>query len=165
MIRRVMIAAPLAASIAAAIDVRASSRAAALVLIAGSAYAMVVCVAAVRRQWPAGQPSPYLAAQRRVTSRATSAVPEIERLESALAFSASSMVEYHLRLRPLLAEVATARLAARDITADDLTGRPSAVLGDELWSLLQPPPRDRDRSERGPSIHQLERAVDRLEEV
>lgn len=72
-------------------------------------------------------------------------------------------VEVHVRLRPLLAEIATARLGRRRrLTAAEA----QALLGDELWELVRPDrPWPADPKGPGLSLEQLAQMTDRLERL
>jgi len=71
--------------------------------------------------------------------------PQLERVERGVTLGVSLAYDYHARLRPLLREVAAARLAlSRGIDLDSPAGR--AALGEEAWELLRAdrePPEDR----------------------
>jgi hypothetical protein len=92
---------------------------------------------------------------------------QIVRLERLVTTAATSAAHTHAYLRPVLAEIATPRLAARGIMLDRIdprTGR--EMLGDELWDLVRadrPFPEERDRP--GVSIDELGAMVDVLERL
>ena len=92
---------------------------------------------------------------------------ELAKLEREVVLGASTAFDLHMRLRPLLREIAAHRLASRrglDLDA----GGPAvqAVLGDELWALVRPgvdPPDDRFAP--GLPVPRLRAAVDTLERI
>jgi hypothetical protein len=90
---------------------------------------------------------------------------ELERIEHDVVQGAANPLDLHRRLRPLLRQIATHRLAIRHgvaLDADD--GHAQRLLGDEAWALLRPG-RELPDERRGPrlSIHGIEAIVDRLE--
>jgi hypothetical protein len=88
--------------------------------------------------------------------------PQLERTERAVTLGVANSYDLHARLRPLLREVATARLAARGIELDSERGR--AAVGSDAWELLRPdrePPEDRFAG--GIDRQQLRRLLDFLE--
>jgi hypothetical protein len=89
--------------------------------------------------------------------------PQLERVERTVTLGVANSFDFHARLRPLLREVAAARLAtARGIELDSPAGR--AAVGEEAWELLRPdrePPADRFTA--GPDERRLRRLVEFLE--
>jgi hypothetical protein len=73
----------------------------------------------------------------------------------------------HVRLRPILHDIATHRLRARyGVDLDTEPARARELVGTRAWELVRPerqPPED--RLARGPSIAELARAVDELEAI
>lgn len=93
--------------------------------------------------------------------------PELAKLERAVTLGASSSFDLHVRVRPVLRQIAAHRLAARRGAELD-SGAPEvrAALGEELWELLRPgrePPDDRFAP--GLSVRRLRDAVERLEGI
>jgi uncharacterized protein YhhL (DUF1145 family) len=89
--------------------------------------------------------------------------PQLERVERAVTLGVANSFDLHARLRPLLREVAAARLAsARGVELDSPAGR--ALVGEEAWELLRP---DRgqptDRFAAGVGEAELRRLVALLE--
>jgi hypothetical protein len=87
---------------------------------------------------------------------------QLERTERAVTLGVANSYDLHARLRPLLREVATARLAARGIELDSERGR--AAVGGDAWELLRPdrePPDDRFAG--GIDRQELRRLLDFLE--
>jgi hypothetical protein len=128
-----------------------------LYLLALAGLVMAAAVAAL----PARQRSAFDAALRR-PARESRRPPELERTERTVTLGIANAFDLHARLRPLLREVATARLAARGIELDSARGR--AAVGEEAWALLradrEPP---QDRFEAGIDEQQLRRLLDLLE--
>jgi hypothetical protein len=90
---------------------------------------------------------------------------ELERIEHDVVQGAANPLDLHRRLRPLLRQIATHRLAIRHgvaLDADD--GHAQRLLGDEAWALLRPG-RELPDERRGPrlGVHEIEAIVDRLE--
>lgn len=87
---------------------------------------------------------------------------DLERVEHDVA-ARQAAVEVHVRLRPLLAEIAASRLGRRRrLTTAELR----ALLGDELWDLVRPD-RPWPTDPRGPglSLDQLAEMTERLEQL
>jgi hypothetical protein len=90
----------------------------------------------------------------------------LERLEREVALAASREFDLHYRLRPVLREIAAARLERRGAQLDSDSPRARELLGDELWSLTEPdrePPSNRQAP--GIGFEELERTVERLERL
>jgi len=128
-----------------------------IALIAIAAVAAAICVALVPAG-PSGRP-------RRGAPRAPSSPPQLVELERLIGTAHVSALQLHAYLRPLLAEIASTRLAARGVTLEGLsdeTGRP--LLGDRLWELVRPGrPFPEDRRAPGLSDAELATMLDRLE--
>lgn len=112
-------------------------------------------------RWPSATSSPL----RRRRSAAAPVPAELERSE-VLVGLAKNAGDLHLRVRPVLREIAGTRLAARGVALDGHDGRAQALLGDELWELVRPR-RPRPAHSYDPGIEQAElaRLVDRLESL
>jgi hypothetical protein len=96
----------------------------------------------------------------------TARIAALERLEREVALAASREFDLHYRLRPVLREIATARLERRGASLDSDSPRARELLGDELWSLTEPnrePPSNRQAP--GIGFEELERTVERLERL
>ena len=93
-------------------------------------------------------------------------VPELDRLERELALAAGRAFDLHVRLRPVLREIATARLQRRGLSLGSGSPAVRDLLGEQLWEWTAP---DRaaphDRQARGPGLDELERTVERLERL
>lgn len=109
-------------------------------------------------------PSPS-ALQRALPGRPPPPPPlaELERVQRAVSFAASSGFDFHVRLRPLLREIAAQRLLARHgIEMDRDAGAARRVLGPAMWDALQGEA-PINRLEPGPSVRELHHLVDTLE--
>ena len=96
----------------------------------------------------------------------TARIPSLERLEREVALAASREFDLHYRLRPVLRDIAAARLEQRGAILDSDSPRARELLGDELWSLTEPdrePPSNRQAP--GIGFEELERTVERLERL
>jgi hypothetical protein len=131
-----------------------------LVMVAG--IVLAAAVGATRAALPAPGRSAFDEALRRREPEQRRPA-QLERIERAVTLGTTTAFDFHARLRPLLREVAAARLArARGVDLDSPAGR--AALGDDAWELLRPdrePPDDRF----GPGLdpHRLRRLVALLE--
>jgi hypothetical protein len=105
--------------------------------------------------------SPF-AAVRRPRRRAPVVLPELDRLGRELSLGTQSAFDFHVRLRPVLWEIAEARLAARGRRLEEAEG----LLGPEAWELIRPdrpPPSDRHAPGADPAA--VRRFVDALEKI
>lgn len=89
-------------------------------------------------------------------------------LEMSVRFGASAAGDYHVRLRPLLTDLARQRLAARGVRLDAPRHREraEALLGPEVYELVRlgvPPPDERFAA--GPGAHALEQVTAVLERL
>lgn len=93
--------------------------------------------------------------------------PELARIEREVVLAAMSSFDFHMRMRPLLREVAAHRLATRrGLELDTGSADVRALLGEELWELLRPgrrPPADRFAP--GLPVSGLRGALDALERI
>jgi len=89
--------------------------------------------------------------------------PELVRIEREIMLGAASAGHLHMRLLPLLREVASAKLGV------DLELRPErakTLLGDDAWKLLRPDrPAPEDRTGPGLPLRRLRALVDTLERL
>ena len=89
---------------------------------------------------------------------------QLVRLERVVEWSYSSDLDAHARLRPVLVEIAEARLARRGLRLDRDVAHARRLLGPTAWELVRPdrpPPRDRDAP--GIPPRDLEQVLDALE--
>jgi hypothetical protein len=118
-------------------------------LVVVGVIAIVIGVAVLAERLPARRPPPDAPPPARAAARPTQLL-RIERIVERAG-------ESDAQLRPLLAEIAEARLARRGLRLDDADA--PAVLGSEAWELVQPTP----AHPRGVAPAELERVIDRLE--
>jgi hypothetical protein len=106
--------------------------------------------------------SPFAAARRPRRRPPPPVLPELDRLGRELSLGTQSAFDFHVRLRPVLQEIAEARLAARGRRLEDAEG----LLGPEAWELVRPdkpPPTNRHAPGADPAaVHRL---VDALEKI
>jgi hypothetical protein len=99
-------------------------------------------------------------------ARQSPTVQELDRLERELSMGAARAFDLHSRVRPILREVAAARLARRGLELDPRNEPVRELLGDELADLLDP---DRqlpdDRQAAGPGLERLGATIERLERL
>lgn len=90
---------------------------------------------------------------------------QLVRLAHIVEWSSASGLDAHTRLRPVLVEIAEARLARRGLRLDRDVAEARRLLGPTAWELVRPdrPPRDRDTP--GIAPRELEEILDALEEV
>jgi hypothetical protein len=99
---------------------------------------------------------------RRPRPRPQPILPELDRLGRELSLGTQSAFDFHVRLRPVLREIADARLSARGQRLEDA----QELLGPEAWDLIRPdrPPPD-DRHAPGADPAAVRRFVDALERI
>jgi hypothetical protein len=132
-----------------------------LIFVAAVVAALIV-VDDLARRLRAAKPvfEPGLAPRVRIAGRPA----QLIRLESVVRRSSESAADAQTLLRPVLAEIASARLARRGLSLDD----PQApeLLGPLAWSWVRadrPPPRQ--AGGRGVSQRQLDAVLDALESL
>jgi hypothetical protein len=133
-----------------------------LAFVVAAAIAAAVCLAALAAHLPAGHHVVFESALRpRVRSDLHPA--QLVRLERIVAWSGSSAADAHTRLRPILVEIAQARLARRGLLLERDVAESRRLLGATAWDLVRPdrPPPDRDLPGIGP--RELEKILDALE--
>jgi hypothetical protein len=129
-----------------------------LIFLGGLALLGLVVLTGRRGQ---REESPFDAVNR-PRRRAPAVLPELDRLGRELSLGTQSAFDFHVRLRPVLGEIAEARLAARGQRLEDGEN----VLGSEAWELLRPDrPAPTDRHAPGPDPAAVSRCVDALEKI
>jgi hypothetical protein len=130
-----------------------------IALIAIAAVGTAICVALV----PSG-PSPR---PRRVPPREPSAPEQLAELERLVGSASASALHLHAYLRPMLARIASMRLAAHGVTLERLGDEAGPPLrGDRLWELVRPGrPFPEDRRGPGISTDELASLLDTLERL
>ena len=98
--------------------------------------------------------------------RPSPSVQSLDRLERELSMGAARAFDLHYRLRPVIKEIATARLARHGLELDPRAVRVRELLGDGLADLLDP---DRqapdDRQTVGPGLDGMRATIERLERL
>lgn len=130
------------------------------------AILLITLVRATRASLPAEERSAFERALHRRPEDAEP-LPELARLEREVGLASSAAFDLHARLRPTLRDIAAHRLSiGHGIDLDSEHGRARAVLGEKLWSIVDPnrePPRDRLAPGVPPS--ELRSLVDTLERI
>ena len=139
------------------------SVAAEALIVMGAAAGAGACVAALaklpargRRRDDRNQPHP------RPDPRPT----QLVRLERIVEWSGESGLSAHTRLRPVLVEIAEARLLRRGFRLDRDVEEAQHLLGPVVWDLVRPDrPTPRGRDAPGISPRRLEEILDTLESL
>lgn len=132
-------------------------------LLAMGGVLLLALVRATRTQTLPAQPT-----QLEQALDAMRKAPPVERklgLVRDLELSRASALHLHVRVRPLLREIAAHRLLRRyGIALDSEPMRARELVGTEAWDLVRPDrPPPADRLAAGPSISELRAVVDELE--
>jgi hypothetical protein len=128
-------------------------------ILAVGGLALLEVVVATRSSYPLAGPSALAKALERKPAE-VSRPAELERLERELTMAAATGFDLHVRLRPVVREIASSRLAARGLPPEGS----EELLGEELWDLVRPdrlPPADRHVAGIAPAA--LRRVVEGLE--
>jgi hypothetical protein len=92
--------------------------------------------------------------------------PDLATLEQVLSIAQDNAFDVHVRLRPVLREIAADRLAGRRIALDDQPEPARAALGEELRELVRPErPSPADPRAPGLSFERLQAFVTTLEDL
>jgi hypothetical protein len=130
--------------------------------VVAGAVGAAVCLAALAVRLPAGQPVFEPGLRPRVKTDLWPA--QLVRLERIVAWSGSSGLDAHTRVRPVLVEIADARLARRGLRLDRDAADARRLLGPKAWELVRP---DREappgRDTPGIAPRDLEEILDALE--
>jgi hypothetical protein len=144
--------------------------AAAYLLLLGT-LALVAVARRLRLRAPGHEPSLFARhsgpALRLPIRRRSRRPTELEMLQGRLLVSGQNAADFHVRLRPILREIAAARLArAHGVVLDRDRDAARALLGDALWEVVRPDrPEPSARSLPGPGLEGLRPLIERLEEV
>jgi hypothetical protein len=131
----------------------------AVVIVVG-VIATVISVIVVATRLPAAErpPPPRRGPPRR------SRPSQLLRIERIVERSGEDGRAAHTLLRPVLVEIATARLARRGVQLDRDHDEAQRLLGPDAWELVRPDrPPPHDHRVRGVSPRELEAMLDRLE--
>ena len=130
------------------------------VFVVVGVIATVIGVAALAALLPAAQRPP----PPRARPSGTSVPSQLLRIERIVERSAESALTAHTQLRPLLAEIAAARLARRGVQLSRDHDEARRLLGPEAWELVRPDrPSPPDRRAPGVAPHEVETVLERLE--
>jgi hypothetical protein len=93
--------------------------------------------------------------------------PDLAAIDRLLALAVSSAEDEHVRLRPLVLDIARQRLADHTgVRIDTAPEAAAALLGPETWELVRPDrPRPDDRRARGTSPEGLRAVIESLERI
>jgi hypothetical protein len=134
------------------------------VLVLG-AFGLLVLASEVRRLAPPAEES-ILEAALEPEPPEVQPIAELHRLDRELTMGSTRAFDLHFRLRPVLREIASARLERRGLDLDSGSPAVREALGESLWELTDP---DReaphDRLAPGPGLEELDRTIARLERL
>jgi hypothetical protein len=130
------------------------------------AMALLAAIFATRRAFPVEEQSTLAAALHR-EEHPPVRPPDLERTERMLSMAATTAFDLHVRLRPVLREVAEQRLAERrGLRLDSGDPRVEEACGEELWEVVRPDREAPDHRYRpGLDRAALQRVVERLEAI
>jgi hypothetical protein len=138
--------------------------AAEVAFIVVGAIGAAACLAALAIRLPAGHPlfEPRL----RPPVKTDLWPAQLVRLDRIVEWSDSSALAAHTRLRPVLVEIAEARLARRGLRLDRDVEEARRLLGQKAWELVRPDrPAPLDRDAPGIAPRDLDEVLDALEAV
>jgi hypothetical protein len=136
--------------------------AAEVVLIVVSGIGAALCLVALAVRLPAGHAVFEPGLRPRVKTQLWPA--ELVRLERVVDWSAANGLDAHTRLRPVLVDIAEARLARRGLRLDRDAAHARRLLGPKAWELVRPDrPRPPSRDSPGVAPRDLEEILDALE--
>jgi hypothetical protein len=135
-------------------------------LLSLGGLAMLALVTATSGAAPSAKRSPFDAALRRPPPRSSS-LPTLEKTYRETVLGIARTFDFHVRLRPVLREIASQRLVSR--RGLELDAQPDAVraaIGDEAYELLRPgrllPDRRFDPGVDAETLHRVLDALERL---
>ena len=134
------------------------------VLVLGT-FGLIVLASEVRRIAPDADES-LLEAALEPEPPEVQPIAELHRLDRELTMGSTRSFDLHYRLRPVLREIAAARLERRGMSLDSGTPEVREALGETLWEVTDPdrePPHDRLAP--GLALEELERTIARLERL
>ena len=130
-------------------------------ILAVGGLALLEIVVVTREAYPRERTSALARALER-DSEETPRPTEVARIERELSMATATAFDVHARLRPLVREIASARLARHGIPLEG--GQDE--LGEEVWDLARPdrpPPSDRNAPGVEPAM--IARVIERLESL
>jgi hypothetical protein len=90
----------------------------------------------------------------------------LERIERVVNAGRQTAGDVHVRVRPLLREIAAPLLRRQGVRLDSEPQRARALLGEELWEIVRRDrPRPRERRDPGLALTDLEELLQRLERL
>jgi hypothetical protein len=132
--------------------VNAALVALAALVVAGALRALIEVLPPVRRAPPASPPP------------ARASTGDLERLDRAVSTATTHAGDLHLRLRPILREIAAEGLLRRGVELDAQPEAAQALLAPQTWELVRPDrPRPADAFAPGLPAAQLDAVLDDLE--
>jgi hypothetical protein len=136
--------------------------AAEVIFIVAGAIGAAICLALLAERLPAGKGLFEERIRPRVTTQVWPA--QLVRLERTVEWSGSSALDVHTRLRPVLVEIAEARLGRRGLRLDRDAGQARRLLGPAAWELVRPDrPAPLSRDAPGIGARELDQVLDALE--
>ena len=124
----------------------------AVLVVAGAVRALIEALPPVRRPPPASPPP------------ARASTGDLERLDRAVSTATTHAGDLHLRLRPILREIAAEGLRRRGVELDAQPEAAQALLAPQTWELVRPGrPRPADAFAPGLPAAQLDAVLDDLE--
>lgn len=129
-------------------------------LLAVGGVLLLNVVILIREAYPLERPVTQIARALERDDDEPRRLPELERAERELTMATSTSFDLHTRFRPLVREIASARLGVRGKRLEESEDE----LGDELWALVRPDrPVPSDRHGEGIAPDAVRRIVERLE--
>lgn len=126
------------------------------------AIGAAICLILLAERLPAGNRLFEERLRRRTTTQVWPA--QLVRLERAVEWSGSSALDAHTRLRPVLVEIAEARLGRRGLRLDRDEEEARRLLGPAAWELVRPDrPAPPNRDAPGIGSRVLDEILDALE--
>ena len=137
-----------------------------LVLAVG-AIVLVLLVPRPARRTPRATGGVRRTARLRLVRARRRTTPDLAAIDRLLALAVSSAEDEHVRLRPLVLDIARQRLADHTgVRIDTAPEAAAALLGPETWELVRPErPRPDDRRARGTSPEGLRAVIESLERI
>jgi len=136
-----------------------------LFVLALGTLGLIVLASEVRRIAPPAEES-MLEAALEPEPPEVQPIAELNRLDRELTMGSTRAFDLHYRLRPVLREIATARLERRGLNLDSGSRAVQEALGEDLWELTDPdrvPPDNRLAP--GLGLEGLDRTITRLERL
>ena len=134
-------------------------------LLLASGLAAILFVRLVAFAFP--RPRDVIARALANPPRTPSRPPELDRLSDVVALATASAFDLHYSLRPILQEIAAARLEASsgiELAADPAAAR--AAMPAEVWEMVRPDrPRPNASTPRGLQLERIEAILGELERI